>query len=159
MEMKAFLCHSSKNSAFVVEVAKHLERNLDGIYYYEDYQRSDESFFKTISKALQECSVMVIFVGQAKLSKYQQLEVERALALHEKNPQETRHFFIVLLPGQDDIPTELGLLTGFPRLKVNSLTSREAYKIAEKIVNDGLKLPWHSITKKILLSTLSRRRV
>ena len=94
--LKAFICHSSTDSEFVVEVAKHIERNLDGIFYYEDYQQSNESFVMTMNKALDECNVMIIFLGK-RLSAYQRDEISTAYRMHQK---QNRNFFVVLLNGQ-----------------------------------------------------------
>ncbi len=138
--LKAFICHTSADSEFVVEVAKHIERNLDGIFYYEEYQRCDESFVITMNRALDECNVMIIFVGK-RLSSYQKDEISTAYRIHQKNP---RHFFLVLLDNQDDLPPEINILGAYPQIRVPRLNNAEAYEVAKKIVNDYLNLPWHS---------------
>lgn len=137
---KAFICHSSTDSEFVVEVAKHIERNLDGVFYYEDYQQSDESFVMTMNKALDECNVMIIFLGK-RLSSYQRDEISTAYRIHQK---QHRNFFIVLLADQEDLPPEINVLGNYPIIKVDKLNSTSAYDVAKKIVNDFLKRPWRS---------------
>ena len=138
--LKAFICHSSTDSEFVVEVAKHIERNLDGIFYYEDYQQSNESFVMTMNKALDECNVMIIFLGK-RLSAYQRDEISTAYRMHQK---QHRNFFAVLLNGQEDLPPELNVLGNYPVIRVDKLNSASAYDVAKKIVNDYLKRPWRS---------------
>jgi len=128
-------------SKFVIEVAKHLEKNLSGIFYYEDYQRSDESFIATITNALKSCNVMLIFVGEQGLSEYQKSEFESAFRLHEK---QKRHFFTVLLPGVEDPPPELLLIQGYPIYRVKEDTVDEAYELSKSIVHEKLNLPWNS---------------
>lgn len=144
MPAKAFLCHSSKDSVFVTEVAKHLERNLEGIYYYEEYQRSDQSFVTTINNALRDCNVMVVFVGNSPPSKYQLDEVHSAYGLQQEGTTENRHLFVVMLPGQNEIPPQLTMLRNYPRIKVKEPTCGEAYRVAKEIVNDHLRRSWHS---------------
>ena len=139
--VKTFLCHSSVDSAFVIEVAKHLERNLEGVYFYEEYQRSNESFISTINRELEECETMVIFVGAAKMSNYQIDEVNAAYTIHQKRP---RNFFIVLLPGQDEIPPDLNMVRAYSLIKATATTSGEAYRVAKEIVHDYLKRSWYS---------------
>lgn len=138
--LKAFICHSSADSEFVVEVAKHIERNLDGIFYYEDYQQSDKSFVATMNQALEDCNVMIIFLGE-KLSTYQRDEISTAYRIHQKR---NRNFFVVLLNGQEELPPEINVLGNYPVLKVDKLNSASAYDVAKKIVNDFLKRPWQS---------------
>lgn len=139
-QLKAFICHTSADSKFVVEVAKYLERNLDGIFYYEEYQRCNESYVTTMNQALNDCNVMIIFIGKT-LSSYQKDEFSTAYRLHQKNP---RNFFLVLLDGQDDLPPELNIVSTYPQIKVPQLSSAEAYEVAKLIINDYLKRPWHS---------------
>jgi 6-phosphofructokinase 1 len=138
--LKAFICHSSADSKFVVEVAKYIERNLDGIYYYEEYQRCDESYVTTMNRALDECNVMIVFIGK-KLSSYQRDEFSTAYRLHQRKP---RSFFLVLLDGQEDLPSEINIVGAYPQIKVPELTRAAAYEVAKQIVNDYLKRPWHS---------------
>lgn len=141
---KAFLCHSSKDSSFVIEVAKHLERNLDGIYYYEEYQRSNESYIQTINRELRESNIMIIFVGASQLSKFQMAEINTACSLSLEEENENRHFFVVLLPGQEEVPQELTILRTYQRIKVKALKSSDAYQVAKEIVHDHLKRSWNS---------------
>jgi 6-phosphofructokinase 1 len=138
--MKAFLCHSSNDSAFVIDVAKHLKRNLEDVFYYEHYQRSDESFLRAINQALDDCQVMLIFVG-AELSEYQIDEANTAL--HISMEGRRRDFFIILLPGREEIPAELNMLRTRQRLIAKSKEEDEVFRISKEIVTT-LQRPWLS---------------
>lgn len=84
--MKAFICHSSKDSEFVVEVAKLLKRNID-VYYYEDCQTADGSFWPRIDRELNECEALVTFVGEI-FSENQEKEVKRGYDIHKSKAQD-----------------------------------------------------------------------
>jgi 6-phosphofructokinase 1 len=141
--MKTFLCHSSKDSKFVIEVAKHLKRNLDKVFYYEEYQRSDQSFIETINQELEECEVMVIFVGSDfSEKKYPAKEANTADTL--SNDERQKSFFIILLSGQTRVPAAINMLRTYPTISVKGDDLiKEAYRIAKKIVT-GLGRPWLS---------------
>ncbi|MBW2571318.1 MAG: TIR domain-containing protein, partial [Deltaproteobacteria bacterium] len=141
--MKTFLCHSSKDSKFVIEVAKHLKRNLDRVFYYEEYQRSDESFIETINHELKACEVMVIFVGSDfSEKKYPVKEANTAEIL--SNDVQQKNFILIFLPGQSEIPSGISIHSGYLKFSVESEDLiKEAYRIAKKIVT-GLGRPWLS---------------
>ena len=143
--MKTFLCHSSKDSEFVIEVAKHLKRNLDGVFYYEEYQRSDQSFVKTINLELEACEVMVIFVGSDFSEKtYPVDEANEAYRISTSKPERKKSFFIIPLSEETEIPADSTVLNGYPNFKVKGPDLIvEAYQIAKKIVT-GLGRPWLS---------------
>jgi 6-phosphofructokinase 1 len=141
--MKTFLCHSSKDSEFVIEVAKHLKRNLDRVFYYEEYQRSDKSFVETINHELEACEAMVIFVGSDFSKK--QYPVDEANAAYSLSQDRKKSFFIILLSGQTRAPAEINLLRNYPTIPVEGENLiMEAYRIAKKIVTDHLGHPWLS---------------
>jgi 6-phosphofructokinase 1 len=137
--MKAFLCHAGEDAEFVIEVAKHLKHSLDTVYYYEAHQRSNQSFIQTINEALEDCQVMVVFVGET-FTNWQGAEVD---AVFEPNPD--RHFFTILLKGQDRLPTRLKMLQRHPRARVDQdkPVEEEAYRIARWIVH-MLERSWRS---------------
>lgn len=144
--MKAFLCHNSKDSDFVIEVARYLKCNLDGgVFYFEDYQRANEAFQDTINRELDECDVIIIFVGES-FSDWQVYEANSA-ANHRKMGDRSKHFFIVpLLDSKGDectYPVHLGKLEGFPRIKLRGMDSQSAFKVASEIVT-RLGLQWRS---------------
>jgi 6-phosphofructokinase 1 len=138
--MKAFLCHSSNDSAFVVEVARHLKRSLDEVFYYEDYQRANKSFVQEMNGRVRESDILVIFVG-IKFSEYQIDEAN--MAYTQSRGQNKKHFFICLLPGRSEIPLELQMLGGFPRINVEVADSAGALAVSREII-EKMKLPWRS---------------
>lgn len=142
--MRAFLSHSSADSEFCIEVAKYIRRNLnDGVFYYEECQRADQTFVTTINNELSACDVIVVFIGNRfDASRFQIDEANTAHRLHnEGNP---KNFFIVLLPGQVDVPTELASLGGFPVERLTECAGpSEAVLIARWIIGI-LQLPWLS---------------
>ena len=93
--MKAFLCHSSKDSGFTIELASHIRRCLDDVFYYEEYQAGNTSFQTTISVAIADCEVMIIVLGRT-LSPWQVAEAQAAHNLHMGGM--VRSFFLVQLP-------------------------------------------------------------
>jgi 6-phosphofructokinase 1 len=133
--MKAFLCHNSKDSPFVLEVARHLKRNLDGVFYYQEYQRADEGFPQTINRELNESQVMVIFVGK-ELTKWQVDEANTAQIIHKNG--KPRSFFIVLLVDEtgrrSEFPEVILTLSGFPQIEPQAMDSKGALKVAADIV-------------------------
>ena len=142
--MKAFLCHKSKDSAFTIELASHLQRCLDGVFYYEEYQRSDTSFVATINRALDECEVMVVVLGR-EFSQWQSVEANRAYQFHMEG--KVRSFFLVQLPDAAGmpvpVPTEITMLSMFAKVTCEGPTSEEARRIAEHIVKK-LGVAWCS---------------
>src|SRR3990172_6530962 len=102
--MNAFLCYSVKDSAFVIEVAKYLKRNLTDVFYFEEYQKSDHSFLDEIFKQLELAQVFIIFVGDDGLSEWQKNETGRVRAdENARGKNAHRNIFTVILPGYDDI--------------------------------------------------------
>jgi 6-phosphofructokinase 1 len=136
--MKVFLCHSSNDSKFVLEVARYLGPCFDSLFYYEEAQRSDQDFLATINQNLIECRAMVIFVGKD-FTEYQELETNTAFKYsikEEKNKdilKDKRKFFIVLLPKVKEIPDKIGLLEGYPKIKLRKVTREEAFRSAMEI--------------------------
>jgi len=142
--VKAFLCHNSNDSAFVIEVAQHLQRNLDGVYYYEDYQRSNETFMDTINKELNECEVMVIFIG-GNFSNWQVNEANAAHKIHVDG--RPRSFFLVLLMDAEGnrcaVPDAIRMLAGYPQIKPETIDSEGAKRVAAGI-STKLARQWQS---------------
>lgn len=132
--MKTFLCHNSDDSAFVIEVAQYLRRNVD-VFYFEDYQRADQSFLLTINREITESEVMVIFVG-AHFSEYQEAEANAAYRLHMAG--RPRSFFTVRLPGPDDahypFPDTIQTLGTYPQLLPHDTGRGGALQVAAEIL-------------------------
>jgi hypothetical protein len=105
-----FLCHSSHDSEFVIQVAHHLRRNIHGeVFYYEEHQRADQDFIETITAKAKRCRVMVTFVGPTFTEKpFQTEEISTALrdALNSRQASK-RKFFTVLLPDPNGQPCTL----------------------------------------------------
>lgn len=142
--MKAFLCHSSKDSAFTIELASHLRRCLGEVFYYEEYQRADQSFVTTINHEIAKCDVMVIVVGKV-FSPWQLAEANTAYGLHMGG--ETRFFFLLQLPDAGGKPTplpiDIGMLKHFPTEPCKDPNPEEARRIAGWIVR-RLEVVWRS---------------
>jgi hypothetical protein len=142
--MKAFICHNSQDSAFAIELASHLKPSLD-VFYFEEHQRADASFFQSINEALAECEVMVIVLGLT-FSEYQVEEANTAHQLHMEG--KPRSFFIVRLPGQAgqtiQTPHRISMLGGFPILRCDGRTPESAKMMAASIVKD-LGITWRSV--------------
>ena len=143
--MKAFLCHSSKNSDFVIKVAQFLKRNFD-VYYYEDYQSARESFWDTIEYELNKSEVVIVFVGKT-FTKNQIKETKRAYAIHEDESVDKKFSFVFCLLDGVDFPQELevagcGGLNKLPQVKAKQGGPAQAKEAAATIMIDGLKKPF-----------------
>lgn len=141
---KAFLCHSSLDSEFVRQVAAHLARILDGVFFYEEDQRADEAFNKTISEALARCDVLVVFVGQHS----SEWQVEECLAVqrrHMKGP--SRRFFVVFFSDRSgepfSLPDALSMFDGYPARQVPERNAANAQEVSAWIAR-GMDKPWVS---------------
>jgi len=141
----AFLCHATRDSEFVIQVGQLLKRNLDDVFYYEEYQEADKSFVRTISQQLDRCDVMVVFVG-AEFTTWQEHEANTAYKLHVDGNE--KQFCIVLLPDKNGqpypIPPDVSLLTGHPTLQAATTDRAGAIVVARQIVTIHLELPWVS---------------
>lgn len=122
-----FVCHSTFDSEFVIEVCKHLKRNWSEVFYYETHQRTDQGFLKTLGEAIARCENIVVFVGM-KFSSWQKEEVQDALA-REKNSCLVR---IIQGGKTPDIPSLLGLNTR-PHFEVDPLQPNKALETAKWI--------------------------
>ncbi|HUT92305.1 MAG TPA: 6-phosphofructokinase [Thermoguttaceae bacterium] len=141
----AFLCHATRDSEFVIRVGQLLKRNLSDVFYYQEHQRTDRSFEQTINEQLENCQVMVIFLG-AEFSKWQREEVQGAHGLHMTG--QTKQFCIVVLADSQGnpypLPTALNLLRNFPTINSPTTDQAGAFEVASQIVTTHLKLPWVS---------------
>lgn len=145
--MNAFLCHSSKDSEIVIEVAKYLTNYLR-VFYFEEHQRSNESFVKTIDRELGRYDVFIAFLGE-QISKWMELEINTALNItmsSQKKGTPTRdqkHIFVVLLPGQEDV--SINFLGSYPRISMSTAEESHmaAYGVAKQII-EKLGLEWFS---------------
>ncbi len=101
MHMNAFLCHSSADSAFVLQVASHLRRYVDipfDVFAFEDPQREGRDFVGVLDERLRNATHLVVFVGR-KFSKWQVNEVNAWIRL-ESARKRPRKAIIVAISGQ-----------------------------------------------------------
>ena len=117
--MKAFVCHSSDDSEFVVNAVQRLKGYFDELFFYEESQRSDESFITTINRNLEKCEVMLVFVG-GRLSQFQIDEVNAAYHISSRRGKALSFFFVFLPGSQNDWPNQLQILSSFPCLRLKS---------------------------------------
>ena len=136
--MKVFLCHSNADSDLVLEVAKHLRRCVDGVFYYEERMRIDEEVETTIKRALYDYETMVIFIG-AELTEWQAKEIEWAWEIRKSI--ENRGFCTYLL-GRDDFPANLKEeIRRFPRKFIKECSPKDAAHVAADIARN-LEVPF-----------------
>jgi 6-phosphofructokinase len=76
---KIFVCHSTLDSEYVIEVCKHLKRNWSEVFYYETHQRTDRGFPQVLGQAIARCENFLIFIG-ARFSNWQIEETQDAIA-------------------------------------------------------------------------------
>ena len=134
----AFLCHSFTDAKFVIEVAKHLKRNFNNIFYFEEGQKSDEPFDLTIDTNLKNSQVMIVFIGK-KLTIYQEYEIEKAIEL------KMTHFVNIFLPGSSHIVPSLIRIQKYPMFRIKDFSQDAIFKVANDIVSRVLKEPLKSI--------------
>jgi len=130
---RAFLCHSSEDSDFVIKVAQFLERNLE-VYYYEEYQPPRESFRETIKRELERCEIFIGFVRNEP-TENQINEIECAYDIHRAVHE--RSFIFCLL--EKEFPRAIARgetrnLKDFPQVKVEQRGYAEARRVAKEIM-------------------------
>jgi 6-phosphofructokinase 1 len=147
---RAFICHSSRDSKFVIEVCRFLKQNLDDIFYFEDYQRNSENarlgFVTQISKKIIEYETFIVFIGN-KLTDWQKNEISTLIQFQNKSAEPEKKKVFTALLGIDDIPAEVSLLSQFQYeiVSINLINNNDtgAYNLARNIVN-RLGLVWKS---------------
>jgi len=129
--MRIFVCHSTLDSEFVIQVASLLKPNCEEVFYYETQQSPDHGFLTTISKALQRCDCFLVFVG-GQFSKWQVDEVSMA----RKKGMNVCTALIRQPDGSDpESPTELKLAFGArPEVNVDPNAADAAAQTALKIM-------------------------
>jgi len=148
---RAFICHSSQDSKFVIEVCRFLKQNLDDVFYFEDYQRKIETsktgFISGISEKLEEFEVFIAFIGEG-ITKWQINEIDTIIDYQNtcSDPKKLKHVIPVYL-GINKLPSSLSLLRQYNREKIdfkNNFKDSEPYNLAKEIIKK-LGLPWKSI--------------
>lgn len=133
-----FICHSTADSSFVISVAKHLKHSFDEVFYFEDYQRADQSFITTLDEAQKRCTYFVVFVNSNNiLTTWQQGEIGTAL---KSNPPR-KAFVVYLGPEPENKPVGLSGYDTYPTCYNNNIDSTSSYKVAHNIL-EGFQLPF-----------------
>ena len=143
---RAFICHSHKDSKFILEVIKNMKLSFDeGIFYYEESQRSDSSFTATVYRELMMCGITIFFSGK-EFSNWQKTEADiviRHINGYVENGSELKRKCLhVLLSDRAKLPDELELIGGYPILMAKENDKGEALRIAKEIVLT-LDLKWN----------------
>jgi 6-phosphofructokinase 1 len=145
---RAFICHSSQDSKFIIEVCRFLRRNLDDIFYYEDYQRKVENakigFEENLNKKIVDFEIFIAFIGK-NLTDWQKDEISILHHFQNNKSNKEKKSVIVVLLGIDDLPSEIGFLVRYENIPVKFGTNNDtgAYNLAKDIIN-GLGLLWKS---------------
>jgi len=131
----AFLCHSSKDSDFVIKVAGFLQRNFERVFYYEEHQMPNKPFWETIKDAVSQCEVFIGFFKEQPTA-YQLKELR--LSNKIRIPKKKRSFIFCLLE-REDLPSvlkkpEFGKLSGYPQIKAKNQSLSETKRVAEEIM-------------------------
>ncbi len=147
VEQRAFICYSSNDSEFVLEVIKHMKHSFgDGIFYYEERQRSDEPFVGVINRELKRCNIMIVFSG-IEFSAWQKTETQTMTRYmvddESRSTTVKRNFCHILISGRKELPEELQLIGGYPIIKTVETKGGETFRVAKEIVLK-LGLKWIS---------------
>lgn len=146
---RAFICHSSKDSKFVIEVCRFLKQNLDEIFYFEDYQRNIENanagFIMQISEKLEEFEIFIAFISD-NLTRWQKNEIGVLIDIQNQPEAGNLKVIIPVLLGINRLPSELSLLRPYVRESIDSNNNNDtgAYNLAKNIIN-RLGLTWKSL--------------
>ena len=120
---RAFICHSSKDSKFVIEVCRFLKQNLDEIFYFEDYQRNIENanagFIMQISEKLEEFEIFIAFISD-NLTRWQKNEIGVLIDFQNQPEAGALKVIIPVLLGINRLPSELSLLRPYVRESIDS---------------------------------------
>lgn len=139
--MRIFVCHSTQDAKFVIQVSSLLRSSCEEVFYYEARQRADQAFPVTIDEALKRCDGLLIFVGST-FSLWQQREVTIGA---KKNGLKVCTVFIRQPNGEyPEEPAGLGAFTGQPQFKMDPNNPNEPYLAAWKIMQ-SFGLPLHPL--------------
>ena len=146
---RAFICHNSQDSKFVIEVCRFLKQSLDDVFYYEDYQRKPENlrkgFLEQIANAINEFEVFIAFFGYD-ITEWQNDEMTILIQYQNDTSNIEKKEVIVVLYGRDNLPEGTAKFLGkHEYIKVPNVSKQDtdAYKLAKDIVR-RLKLNWKS---------------
>lgn len=141
-ELKAFVCHSSKDSEYVLQVCAYLKRSMV-VFTYEEHQRANATFKQIIDENLDESNVFLIFLGKTSPSEYVIHEVKKAIDKKAKY-QNVQILPIIL----DDIaltdPIYKAFLKDYSYVNCKNEIATCAHDIVTRLVdNNGVSLPWN----------------
>lgn len=89
--MKAFFCHSTSDTEYVIQVAKHLRVSMEKVFYFEDPEQNRGNFISTLNRELASLHVFVAFVGSC-WSEWQEKELG---SLAKRQPQPEAHVVFI----------------------------------------------------------------
>jgi hypothetical protein len=81
--MNVFLCHSTIDSEFVIQVAKYLRTSMERVFYFEDPNLNSDNFVDRLNQETKTCGAVIVFVGNH-WTKWQDLELT---AITKRSPQ------------------------------------------------------------------------
>jgi 6-phosphofructokinase 1 len=156
--MRAFVCHAEEDSAFAIEMSRHLQRCFDGgVFYYQDYQRasSKQGFQTTINMELEsECDLLLVVIGQKLATSVgnDNWQVCEAQSFHQAPPRDRKRPRLTLCIRLRDskgmpyeLPPSLLHLRNYPHIDAAPLSAQglesSARSTAAKIV-EALNQPW-----------------
>ena len=137
---KIFLCHTSKDSDFVIQVASHLKTSIEEVFYYEDCDRKRDNFVADMENALANCTSFVVFVGD-ELTDWQIKEMN---SIKKRRDKPKAHVIFIKQPQniQDKFIKIHNLIDFDPVIPVKMLNPEtEANDTAQKILRN-LEVPW-----------------
>ena len=137
MDYKAFLCHSSRQSGFVIEVCKYLRKSLYDIFIYEEYQK-ENNYVTTLDNKIRESNIMIIFADKEEPTDWQRLEIDRAIKKYRKGD-----YKVVIVTLKDlNLNDSIYEFFSVPRnVIIDKFDIKFARKTASEIL-DRLKLPF-----------------
>lgn len=145
---RAFICHSSQDSKFVIEVCRFLKQSLDDIYYYEDYQRKEasNSYIEQIIKSIIDYEIFIAFVGK-NITDWLKGEIHQLIQYQLDSSNEIKKKVISVLVdiGRQEMPSEIGFLKNYEIISTGKGIDKDtnAFNIANEIVR-RLGLKWKS---------------
>jgi hypothetical protein len=104
LEFDIFLAHNSLDKPQINIIKNHLKRRKLKPWIDEEQILAGQSFQKKIQHAIPKVKAAAIFVGSNGLGEWQEEEIE---LLIDKCKQGDKPVFLVLLPGNKNIPPDL----------------------------------------------------
>ncbi|MEW6386505.1 MAG: 6-phosphofructokinase [Thermodesulfobacteriota bacterium] len=143
--MRAFMCHDSRDGEFVIQVASHLRKSLDHVFFFEDNkkQQDKDNYISVLQEEVRKHPLMVVFVG-GELTDWQVMEIQANLQLYKT----TARFHVVYIarsPEEKEIFRQThNLVVPGIEISIDKPTPWAAAETAQKILRK-LNVPWRSI--------------